>query len=100
MRRPRRNQSPQFKAKVALAALRGDKTLTELAEQFDVHPNHITEWRQQATENMAVAFDHGAGDAAVEEALKELHGKIGQLPLEVDFLERASGKARWPGAKR
>jgi transposase-like protein len=89
MRRPRRNHSPQFKAKVALAALRGDKTLTELAEQFDVHPNQITQWRQQATENMAA-----------EETLRELHAKIGQLTLEVDFLERASGKARWPGAKR
>ena len=100
MRRPRRNHSPQFKAKVALAALRADKTLTELAEQFDVHPNQITQWRQQATENMAAAFDRGAGDAAAEAALKDLHAKIGQLTLEVDFLERASGKARWPGAKR
>jgi transposase len=56
MRRPRRNHSPQFKAKVALAALCGDKTLVELPEQFDVHPNQITQWRQQATENMAAAF--------------------------------------------
>jgi len=100
MRRPRRNHSAQFKAKVALAALRGEKTLTELAEQFDVHSNQITQWRQQAVENMDAAFDRGAGDAAAEETLKELHAKIGQLTLEVDFLERASGKARWPGAKR
>jgi hypothetical protein len=49
---------------------------------------------------MDAAFDRGAGDAATEETLKELHAKIGQLTLEVDFLERASGKARWPGAKR
>jgi hypothetical protein len=49
---------------------------------------------------MAAAFDRGAGDAAAEEALKELHAKIGQWTLEVDFLERASGKARWLGAKR
>ena len=47
MKRPRRNHLPQFKAKVALAALCGDKTLTELAEQFDMHPNQITRWRKQ-----------------------------------------------------
>src|SRR5690606_15272314 len=100
MRRPRRNHSPQFKAKVALAALRGEKTLAELAEQFDLHPNQITQWRQQAVENMAAAFDRGAGEQATEADLKDLHAKIGQLTLEVDFLERASGKARLPGAKR
>jgi transposase-like protein len=64
MRRPRRNHSPQFKAKVALAALRGDKTLTELAEQFDVHPNQITQWRQQAPQGAARedrAVDPGSG---------------------------------------
>jgi transposase len=55
---------------------------------------------QQATENMAAAFDRGAGEQATEAELKELHAKIGQLTLEVDFLERASGKARLPGAKR
>ncbi len=49
---------------------------------------------------MAAVFDRGAGDAAAEEALKELHAKIGQLTLEVDCLKRASGKARWPGAKQ
>jgi transposase len=61
MRRPRRNHSPQFKAKVALAALRGEKTLTELAEQFDVHANQIVQWKQQAVDNMAAAFDKGVG---------------------------------------
>lgn len=100
MRRPRRNHSSQFKAKVALAALRGEKTLAELAEQFDVHPNQITQWRQQAVENLAAAFDRGAAESATEAELKELHAKIGQLTLEVDFLERASGKARLLGAKR
>ena len=100
MRRPRRNHSPQFKAKVALAALRGEKTLAELAEQFDVHPNQITQWRQQAVENMAAAFDRGAAEAATEAELKDLHAKIGQLTLEVDFLERASSKARLLGARQ
>ena len=50
MRRPRRNHSSQFKAKVALAALRGEKTLAELAERFDVHPNQVVQWKQQAVE--------------------------------------------------
>jgi transposase len=100
MRRPRRNHSPQFKARVALAALRGDKTLTEIAAQFDVHPNQITQWKQQAVENMAGVFDKGAGGQVSEDELKELHAKIGQLTLENDFLERAFGKTRLPNARR
>ncbi len=100
MRRPRRNHSAQFKAKVALAALRGDKTLAELAEQYDVHANQITQWKQQAMENMAASFDKGAGRQIGEAELKDLHAKIGQLTLENDFLGRAFGKARGPNAKR
>jgi transposase len=60
MRRPRRMHSPQFKAKVALGAMRGEHTLAELAVQFYVHPNQITQWKQKAVENMASAFDKGA----------------------------------------
>lgn len=100
MKRPRRNHSPQFKAKVALAALRGEHTLVELAEEFDVHPNQITQWRQQAVESLAAAFERGIPDKVSEAELKELHAKIGQLTLEVDFLARASGTARLPGARR
>jgi transposase len=94
MRRPRRNHSPQFKAKVAVAALRGDKTLAELAQQFDVHANQIVQWKQQALENMAAAFDKGASGQASEAEIKDLHAKIGQLTLENDFLSRAFSKAR------
>jgi len=90
MRRPRRNHSPQFKAKVAAAALRGDKTLAELAEQFDVHPNQVVQWKQQALENMSAAFNKGAGGHASEAELKELHAKIGQLTLENDFHARSA----------
>ena len=100
MRRPRRNHSPQFKAKVALAAIRGDKTLAELAEAFDLHANQIVQWKQQAMENMAAAFDKEAGGGVSEAELKELHAKIGQLTLENDFLGRAFSKARGLNAKR
>lgn len=86
MRRPRRNHSPQFKAKVAIAALRGDKTLVELSEQFDVHPNQITQWKQQVMENMVAVFNKGTGGQTAEAELKELHAKIGQLTLENVFL--------------
>jgi transposase len=99
MRRPRRNHSAQFKAKVALATLRGDQTLAELALQFDVHPNQITQWKQQAVENLAATFEKG-GDAKGEIEIKDLHAKIGQLTLENDFLERALAKAGWPSARR
>ena len=68
-RRPRRNHSPAFKAKVALAAIRGDKTLAELAQQFDVHPNQITQWRSQLLENAAGAF--GATESAAPSGGRE-----------------------------
>ena len=61
-KRPRRNHSSVFKAKVALAALKGDKTIAELAEQFEVHPNQITDWKRQLQENAATGMVHGRGD--------------------------------------
>jgi transposase len=64
-RRPRRNHSPAFKAKVALAAVRGEKTLAELAQQFDVHPNQITQWRSQLLEGAADVFGSGTSGATV-----------------------------------
>ena len=100
-RRPRRNHSPAFKAKVAMAALKGEKTLADLAQQFDVHPNQITEWKRQLQERAADVF--GAGGTASSEPqvdLKELHAKIGQLTLENDFLSGALNKAGLLSAKR
>ncbi len=79
--------------------MRGDQTLAELASQFDVHPNQITQWKQQAVENLAATFEKG-GDAKGEIEIKDLHAKIGQLTLENDFLERALAKVGWPSARR
>jgi len=83
-RRARRNHSPAFKAKVALAAGKGDQTVAELAKRFDLHPNTIAQWKEQLLENAAIAFD-GAKTAAADPDLKSLHAKIGQQALEIDF---------------
>lgn len=83
MKRTRRNHSAQFKAKVALAAIRGDKTLVELAEQFDVHPNQISDWKQQVVDGVDTVFD--GSRKGKEPDLKELHAKIGELTLENVF---------------
>jgi transposase len=101
-KRPRRNHTPAFKAKVALAAVKGDKTLAELAQHFDLHPNQITQWKAQLLDGAAGVFgsenrseSHGP---AVD--LTVLHAKIGELTLENDFLAGALGKAGLLSAKR
>jgi transposase len=101
-RRPRRNHTAEFKAKVALAAIKGEKTLTELAEQFDVHANQITGWKSQLLEGAAGVFgsEAKAETTAAAVDLKTLHAKIGELTLENDFLEGALTKAGLLSAKR
>jgi transposase len=99
-RRARRTHSPAFKAKVALAAIKGEKTLAELAQQYDVHPNQITAWKAQVLEGAAGLFDGGAAERAPVVDLKVLHAKIGELTLENDFLAGALGKAGLLSAKR
>ena len=100
-KRSRRTHAPAFKAKVALAALKGDKTLAELAQQFDVHPNQITTWRAQLLEGAVGVFGGASSTPTAPPVdVKELHAKIGQLTLENDFLSGALDKAGLPGAKR
>ena len=99
-RRKRRNHSPEFKAKVALAAVKGDKTLAELAQQFDVHPNQITQWKTQLLENADGVFASAAEKQSALPDLKELHAKIGQQALEIDFLAGALGRVGDASAKR
>ncbi len=100
-KRSRRTHSPAFKAKVALAAIKGEKTLSELAQQFDVHPNQITTWRSQLLEGAADVFGQDKAWAAEPTVdLKALHAKIGELALENDFLSGALSKAGLLSAKK
>ena len=102
-RRPRRNHTPAFKAKVALAAIKGEKTLSQFADHFDVHVNQVTTWKAQLEGSASEVF--GAGGSGVAAQLpavdvKSLHAKIGELTLENDFLEGALTKAGFLSAKR
>ena len=79
-KRSRRNHTPGFKAKVALAAIKGEKTLADLAQIFDVHPNQITTWKAQLLDGAAGVFGSGASHSeAAPVDLKALHAKIGEL---------------------
>jgi len=101
-KRTRRTHAPGFKAKVALAALKGEKTLAELAQQYDVHPNQITAWKAHLVEAASGLFGSGssASDPPPAIDVKTLHAKIGELTLENDFLSGALSKAGLLSAKR
>ena len=93
MSKKRRTHSPAFKAKVALAAIRGDKTLAELAQHFQVHPNQIQTWKKQLVSSAEGVFEKGG--VTVNERgdeIKDLHAKIGQLTMNADFLSKALGR--------
>ncbi len=92
--RKRRKFAPEFKAKVALEALSGEHTLSELAAKHDIHPNVVQQWRRQAKEGMPDLFSGKASahTTSRESEIKELHAKIGQLTVEKDFLAKAFGR--------
>jgi transposase-like protein len=101
MRRKRRTHSPEFKAKVALAAIQGDYTMAQLVKKFDLHANQITEWKKQLLNGASDVFgkhERKTEDAA--EAVQELHAKIGQLTMENDFLERGLERIHGPRGKK
>ena len=100
-RRPRRNHTASFKAKVALAALKGHKPLAELAQQFDVHPNQITEWKSRLQVRAAGVFGEDKTESETSKVeVTRMQAKIGELTRENDFLERALTKAGLLSAKR
>ena len=101
MKKSRRNHSATFKARVALAAIAGDKTVAEVAQHFQVHPNQVSSWKAQLVDRAAQVFGAEAADPPeLSPIVKELHAKIGQLSMENDFLSGALGKAGMLSAKR
>jgi len=101
MRRPRRNHSPAFKARVALEVLKGEKTVAEIAKQYEVHPNQVTSWKKELLDGVAVVFGGDPGESTMDrEKLQELHAKIGELTLERDFLAHALGRFPGPSGRR
>ncbi len=98
-KRPRRNHAPAFKAKVALDALKGEQTLVELSQHYQVHPNQITEWKKQLLEHAPDIFSKDRKPEQVP-GVKDLHAKIGQLSMENDFLSGALGRIGDASAKR
>ena len=95
MRRKRRNHSSAFKAKVALAALKGDKTLSQLAEQFEVHPNQIQVWKKQLLSSAEDVFGRGETERRDHEReVEQLRAKIGELTMSADFLVKALGRVQ------
>ena len=99
-KRPRRNHSPLFKAKVAIDAIKGEKTLAELAKLHDVHANQMVDWKNQVLGRAASIFGSESASTAPAIDLKELHAKIGPLALENDFLSDAFSKAGMLSVKR
>ena len=93
MKSPRKSYSAAFKAKVAIEAIRGLKTVNEIASRFGVHPNQVTTWKKQALAELPQIFSNGRARAeqAEEELRAALYQEIGQLKVELDWLKKKSG---------
>jgi transposase len=97
----RKQHKPEFKARVALEALKGEQTVAELASRFGVHPTMVHQWKKALLEGATDIFQRGRSHAEVDAAqVKELHAKIGELTVERDFLERGLRLLPGRSAKR
>ena len=101
MRRKRRLHKPEFKAKIALEAIKGEMTMAQMVKKFEVQQTQITQWKKQLLLNAGIAFDKGEKTAEdTEKTVQELHAKIGQLTMENDFLERGLERIHGPRGKK
>jgi transposase-like protein len=98
-KRTRRTHGSAFKAKVALEAVKGEQTISELAARFQVHPNVIGQWKKELIERAGEIFSKDKKEDTVPE-VKDLHAKIGQLTMENDFLSVALGRIGEPSARK
>ena len=93
MKATRRRHDPQFKARVALEALKGIKTIQQIAKEFEVHPAQVADWKKTMQEGVAVVFERGpvgTGTGDFERERDELHAKIGELTIKLDFVTKKS----------
>ena len=92
----RRQFSPSLKAKIAVEAIKGQKTIQQIASSYSVHPNQVTHWKKQLLEFSPEAFAAGRmrTDQAVEDLKSELYGQIGKLSVELEWLQKKSGLSR------
>jgi putative transposase len=93
MKKQRKSYTAAFKAKVALEAIKGQRTTNEIASAYEVHPNQVTQWKKQAVSQLSEIFSNGRAraDAAEEELRNQLYQQIGQLKVELDWLKKKSG---------
>ena len=103
MSRKRKQYSPQFKAKVAIEAIRGQKTTAELASQYEIHPTMINNWKRDLLDKASELFDNGKTtnqvQAETQAQIDELYRQIGQLTVERDFLAKRSAQLGLPAEK-